>query len=162
MQTQTETILFQESKLAAEDLAEQSETTRTLTANEQRRTRADVLNAVADAASGCNDAISTQVENTSARNEAANEKTRTQISEVLEKNQEIMRQEINGLHRGLRQIQLEIDRKAEELKQIIIKTSSTREGPDRNFLREKGKSATVVLMSLRELYKALEVFATHI
>ena len=155
----TETILYQGFESAAANLAAQTETTRTLTANEQRETRADVLNAVADAATGYNDALSTHVENISARIEQGNEKTQAQISMVLENNQEIMRQQINGLQRGLHQLQLEIDRKTEELKEIINKVNTTREGPDQTLLREKGKSATVVLMSLRELYKALEVFA---
>ena len=140
-------------------MAEQSETTRRLTANEQRETRANVLKAVADATSGYNDAVSTQAEDICTRIEQANDNTRAQISKVLEKNQETMRQEINGLQRGLHQLQLEIDRKTEELKEIIIKVNTTREGPDRKKLREMGNSATVVLMSLRELYKALEVFA---
>lgn len=153
---QTETILSQEFESAAANLAEQSETTRTLTANEQRETRANVLSAVADAASAYNDAIFTQVEYVSARVEQANDNSRAQISKVLEKNQETMRQEINGLQRGLYQLQLEIDRKTEELKEIIIKVNTTREGPDRELLRKMGNSATVVLMSLHELYKALE------
>ena len=158
---QTETLLSQEFESAAANLAEQSETTRTLTANEQRETRANVLSAVADAASGHNDAISTQVGNISARIEQVNDDTRAQISKVLEKNQETMRQEINGLQRGLNQLQLEIDRKTEELKEIIIKVNTTREGPDRKLLRKMGNSATVVLMSLHELYKDLEVFSTQ-
>ncbi|KAM0802013.1 hypothetical protein BDR22DRAFT_888067 [Usnea florida] len=152
----TETILSQEFESAAANLAAESETTRTLATNEQRKTRADVLNAIADVASNYNYANSTQVENISVRIEQGNEKAQAQISKVLEKNQETMRQEINGLQRGLHQLQLEIDRKTEELKEIIIKISTTREGPNRKKLREMGNSATVVLTSLRELYKALE------
>ena len=157
----TETIIAQEFGSAAANLAEQSETTRTLTANEQRETRANVLSAIGDAASGNNDAISTQAGNISARIEQANDNTRAQISKVLEKNQETMRQEIKELQRGLHQLQLEIDKKTEELKEIIIKVNTTREGPHRKLLRNMGNSATVVLMSLHELYKALEVFATQ-
>lgn len=158
---QTETILSQEFESAAAKLAEQSETTRALTAEEQQRTRTDVLNAVADAASGYDDAISTEAKSISARIEEANENTRAQITEILDRNQEIMKQEINGLQRGLRQLQLENDRKAEELKEIVIKINTTREGPDRKLLREMGNSAIVVLISLHELYKALEVLATR-
>ena len=76
---------------------------------------------------------------------------------MLDRNQEVTKQEISGLQRGLRQLQLEIDRKAEELKEIVIKINATREGPDRKLLREIGYSATVVLMSLHEPYKALQV-----
>ena len=152
----TEVILSREFESAAANLAAQSETTRTLATNEQRETRADVLNAIADVTSSYNDAISIQVEKISARIEQGNEKAQAQISKVLEKNQETMRQDINGLQRGLHQLQLEIDRKTEELKEIIIKVNTTREGPDRNKFREMGDSATVVLMSLRELYKTLD------
>ena len=162
LHTQTETILSQEFESAAANLAEQSETTRTLTAKEQERSRIEILSAIADTASGHNNALSTQAENISARIEGANENALAQITETLERKQEIMKQEINGLQRGLGQLQLEIDRKAEELKEIIIKISTTREGPDRNLLREMGNSATVVLMSLHELYKALQVLSARL
>lgn len=162
LHTQTETMLSQEFVSAAANLAEQSETTRTFTAKEQERSRTEVLNAIADAASGYDDALSTETENISAQIEEARENTRAQITEILDRNQETMKQEINGLQRGLRQLQLEIDRKAEELKEIIIKISTTREGPDRNLLREMGNSATVVLMSLHELYKALQVLSARL
>lgn len=72
-----------------------------------------------------------------------------------------MKQEINGLQRGLRQLQLEIDRGEEEFKDIVIKINTTREGPHRKLLREMGDSATVVLTSLHELYEALEVLVTR-
>ena len=70
-----------------------------------------------------------------------------------------MKQEINGLQRGLRQLQLEIDKKTEELKKVVIKMNNTREGPDRKLLKKVGNSATVVLISLHELFRALQVLA---
>lgn len=75
LHTQTETILTQEFESATTNLSEQSEKTRALTAKEQQRTRMEVLNAVADAASGYDDAISSNTKNVSARIEEANENT---------------------------------------------------------------------------------------
>ncbi|KAF6226296.1 hypothetical protein HO133_009162 [Letharia lupina] len=70
-----------------------------------------------------------------------------------------MKQEINGLQRGLRQLQLEIDREEEEFKEIVIKINTTREGPHRKLLRELGDSTTVVQMSLHDLNEALETMS---
>ena len=159
LHAQTEMILNREFESAAVNLSEQSRTTRALTTKEHERSRTDVLNAIADAASGYDDALSTEAENISACIEEANQTTRAQITKTLNRNQDIMKQEIYGLQRGLRQLQLEIDRKAEELKEIVLKINTTREGADRKLLRTMGNSATVVLMSLHELYKALEVSA---
>ena len=97
LHTQTETILSQEFESAAENLAEQSETTRTFTAKEQERSRTEVLNAITDATYGYDDALSTETENILAQIEEARENTRAQITELLDRNQETMKQEINGL-----------------------------------------------------------------
>ena len=160
LHAQNESILNREFKSAAVNLAEQSRVTRTFTANEHEKSRTETLNAIADAASGYDNALSTETENISARIEAATENTRAQITETMDRNQAITKQQIIGLQRGLRQLQLEIDRKTEELKEIMLKINTTREGPDRKCLKEIGNSATVVLMSLLELYKALQVRAT--
>ena len=157
LHTRTETILNHEFESVTAILVEQIEATRTLAAKEQDRSRTEVLDAIANATSGYDSALSIKAEDISCQIGEANENTRAQITEILDRNQEIMKQEINGLQRGLRQLQLEIDRKAEDLKEIIIKINTTREGSDRTLLREMGNSATVVLMSLHELYKALEV-----
>ena len=160
LHAQSESILNREFKSVAVNLAEQSRATRTLTANEHQKSRTETLNAIADAASGYDDSLSTEVENISARIEAASENTRAQITETMDRNQAIIMQQITGLQRGLDQLQLEIDKKTEELKEIVHKINITREGPDRKWLKEMGNSATVVLMSLLELYKALQVGAT--
>ena len=159
LHVQTKRILNHEFESAAANLAEQSQTARTLTTKEHERSLTEVLNTIANAASGCGDTLSTEAENISARMEEGNENTRAHITEILDRNQETMMQEINGLQRGLRQLQLEIDRKTEELKEIVIKINTTHEGPHRRSLKEMGNSATVVLMSLHELYNALQVFA---
>lgn len=158
LHTQTETILSQELESAAASIAEQSEATRALTAKEQQRTRIEVLEAVADAASGYDDALSIEAENISSRIVEGNENTRIQISKMVERNQEIMKQEISGLQRGLHQLELEIDKKVEELKEILTKINTTREGPKRNTLKKLGNSAAVVLMSLYKLHSALQVY----
>ena len=162
LHAQTHSILNHEFDSAAANLAEQSRKTRTLTAKEQERSRTEVLNAIADAASGYDEALSTEAENILTRIEEASEDTRAQITEVLDRNQAIMKQEIDGLQRGLLQLQLEINRKMEERKDVVIKINSTREGLDRKILKELGNSATVVLMSLHELYKSLQILATCI
>ena len=160
LHAQNESTLNREFKSAAVNLAEQSRATRTLTANEHEKSRTETLNAIADAASGHNDNLSTEAENISARIEAASETTRAQITETMDRNQAIMEQQITGLQHGLRQIELELKRKTEVLKEIVLKIDTTREGPDRKRLKEMGNSATVVLMSLLELYKALQVRTT--
>lgn len=160
LHAQTEMILNHKFESAAVNLSEQSRTIRALTTKEHERSRTEVLNAITDAASGYDDALSTEAENISARIEEANQKIRAQITETLDRNQDVMRQEIDGLQRGFRQLQIEIDRKTEELKEILFKISTTREGRDRNLLKGRGNSVTVVLMSLHELYKALQVRAS--
>ena len=149
--------MSREFKSATVNLVEQSRATRTLTANEHEKSRSETLNAIAHAASGHDEALSTEAEHISARIEAASENTRAQITETMDRNQAILKQQITGLQRGLRQLELEIDRKTEELKEIVLKINNTREGPDRKWLQRMGNSATVVLMSLLELYKALQV-----
>ena len=129
--------------------------------NEHEKSRTETLNAIADGASGYADALSTEAENLSARIEVASENTRAQITETMDRNQAIVEQQITGLQRGLRQLQLEIDVKTEELKEIMQRINTTHEGPHRQCLKKIGTSATVVLMSLLELYKALEVRATY-
>lgn len=160
LHAQNESILDREFKSATVNLVEQSQATRTVTANEHEKSRTETLNAIADAAYGYDDALSTEAGNICARIEVANESTQAQITETMDKNQAIMKQEIIGLQRGLRRLQLEIDGKTEELKEIMLKIDTTPEGPHRKLLRKMGTSATVVLMSLIELYKALQVRAT--
>ena len=160
LHAQTKRILNHEFESAAANLAEQSQTARTLTTKEHERSRTEVLNAIADAASGYDDTLSTEAENISARMEEGNEKTRAYVTEILDRNQETTMQEISGLRQELHQVELKIDTNTEELKEILNKINTTPEGPHRRSLREMGNSATVVLMSLHELYKALQVFAT--
>ena len=162
LHAQTESILNNGFDSAAANLVEQTRTTRTFTAKEQERSRSEILNAVANAASGYDDALSTGVENISTRIDEANKNTRVQITESLDRNQAIIKQEIHGLQRGLRQLELEIDRQMEELKKMVIKINNTHEGPDRKMLEKMGNSATVVLISLHELYEALQVRPTCI
>ena len=102
------------------------------------------------------------MENISTRINEANENTRVQITESLDRNQTTMKQEIHKLERKLRQLKLEIHKKIEELKKIIINISKTPEGPDRKILEKMGNSATVILISLHELYEALRVRPTYI
>ncbi|KAL9075543.1 MAG: hypothetical protein Q9161_001615 [Pseudevernia consocians] len=102
----------------------------------QQRTRTEVLNDVADAASRHDDAISTEAENISDGIEKANENTRAQITVILDRNQEETKQTINRLQGRLYQLQLETDRKVEDLKEIVIKINIPR-AKDRNPERER-------------------------
>ena len=155
---QSEEILHHNLESAVITIAEQSNATRILTTEEHERSWTNVLNAIADAASDSDHALSREAASITVRVEEANEISRVQISESLDRNQEIMKQEIKGLQRGLSQLQLEIDGKIEELKEIRIKIDTT----DRKALKKIGNSANAALMSLHELYRALQVFATMI
>lgn len=97
LHTRTETILNHEFESVAANLVEQSEATRTLATKEQERSRSEVLDAIFNATSGYDSALSTKAEDISCQIEEANENTRAQITEILDRNQEIMKQEINGL-----------------------------------------------------------------
>lgn len=157
LQTQTRLQLAQDIETAAANLQGQNERTHSITTNEQQRTRTEVLTAIADMSSEYDHALCAQGEGLSAHIEKQNEYTRTQIVGKLDTNQEIMKQEIHGLQRGLYQLQIEIDRKVEELKELVVKINATREGPERHSLKERGNSATIIIMSLGELYKSLQV-----
>ena len=85
---------------AAANLAEQSEATRALTAEEQQRTRTEVLAAIANLASRYEDALSKEAETISARSLERNQNSRCRITKMVDWNQEIMMQKINGLQRG--------------------------------------------------------------
>ena len=79
------------------------------------------------------------------------------IAGLMETNQEVVKQQINDPQRGLQQLQTEIDRKVEELKDLVVKINTTREGPERQSLKERGNTANVTLISLYGLYQSLQV-----
>lgn len=63
--------------------------------------------------------------------------TRVEFTKKLDVNQEYIAHEITGLKRGLLQLELDIYRNFEELKNLVIKMNNTREGPDRQLLKVK-------------------------
>jgi len=150
--------LTQEIESAASKLEKQNERTVTLTVSGKRRSRAEILDAVSDAASGHAQELYTNVTNVSTRIGEENQATRAQVEDLVDVIQEVMKQEIHGLQQGLRQLEKEIDRKVDELKDLVIKINTTRKGLDRQFFRDKGNSVNVILMSLYELFKSLQVF----
>ena len=48
-----------------------------------------------------------------------------------------MAHEITAIKRGLLELELDIDGKFEELKNLVIKMNNTREGPDQQLLKVK-------------------------
>ena len=158
LHTRTQDVLRQEIESTTVLLEEQNERNRTIAANEDQKSRTEVLSAIAGAVCEQDRAISAEGQNVSTKVGEEHQHTRAEIAERLDMNQEFMTQEITGLKRGLRQLELEIDRKVEELKSLVIMINTTREGSDRQLLKAKGNSATVVLMSLHELYNSLKVF----
>lgn len=157
---QTQNIVTQEIDALASHLEQQNEGIRALTAEEGQQSRAQILDAVADAAIMHDNAFSSESGKIKAtiRDETAN--SRAHIAGLMETNQEVVKQQINDLQRGLQQLQIEIDRKVEELKDLVVKINTTREGPERQSLKERGNTANVTLISLYGLYQSLQVPAS--
>ena len=88
---------------------------------------------------------------------SANADTRAAIIDLVQSNNGAMKQEINELQHGLQKLQIEISRKVDELKDLVLKINSTAEGAERRLLRKRGNTVTVTLMSLYELYGSLQV-----
>ena len=86
-----------------------------------------------------------------------NADTRAAMTDLAQLNHEIMKEEINELQHGLQKLQVEIGRKVDELKDLVLKIDSTAEGAERRLLRKRGNTVTVTLMSLNELYGSLQV-----
>lgn len=88
---------------------------------------------------GHDHALTSNTEKISARIGENVANTRAQLTGVLDANQEVMKQEISGLKRGLHLLQLVIDRKLEELKDFVIMINTTDDGPNRQSLKKKGE-----------------------
>lgn len=156
----TQLTLTQEIGSAASKLEGQNERTLALTVSEQQRSQAEILAAITDANSAQSRESQTSIVKVFTRVKEENEGTRTQIVDLFDANQEVMEQRVRGLERGLRHLEKEINRRADELKDLVMKINTTREGPDRRLLRDKGNSVNVILMSLYELYASLQVIGS--
>ncbi|ERF71059.1 hypothetical protein EPUS_03339 [Endocarpon pusillum Z07020] len=111
IQKQTQNIVTQEIDALAFNLDQQNEGIRALTADEGHQSQAQILDAVADAATMHVNAFSSESGKIKAtiRDETAN--SRAHIAGLMETNQEVVKQQINDLQRRLQQLQIEIDRK---------------------------------------------------
>jgi hypothetical protein len=163
LQTQTQKTVAREINALANKLEQQVERTRARTTDEQQQqqqqSQFQVIDAIADAATMHNHALSLGTENISATIEKETASTRFHIAGLVEANQEVMKTEIHELKRGLQQLQSEIDRKHAELKDLVVKINTTHEGPKRQLMKNRGNAATVTLISLYELYGNLQVLA---
>ena len=104
----------------------------------------------ADGILNASESVHIAVKNTSAD-------TRAAITDLVQSNHGVMKQEINELQHGLQELKIEIGRKVDELKDLVLKIDSTAEGAERRLLRKRGNTVTVTLMSLHELYESLQV-----
>jgi NADH dehydrogenase/NADH:ubiquinone oxidoreductase subunit G len=163
LQTQTQKTVAREINALTNKLEQQVERTRARTTDEQQQqqqqSQFQVIDAIADAATMHNHALSLGTENINATIEKETASTRVHIAGLVEANQEVMKTEINELKRGLQQLQSEIDRKHAELKDLVVKINTTQEGPKRQLMKKRGNAATVTLISLYELYGNLQVLA---
>jgi hypothetical protein len=174
LQTQTQKTVACEINALANKLEQQIERTCTRTTDEQQhqqqeqqqqqrqeqqQSQCQVIDAIADAATMHNQTLSLGTENINDTIKKETGSTRVHIAGLVETNQEVMKNEINELKRGLQQLQSEIDRKLAELKDLVIKIDTTHEGPKRQLMKKRGNAATVTLISLYELYRNLQVLA---
>jgi hypothetical protein len=134
LHTRTQDVLKQEIETTTVLLKEQNEQHHTIVTNEGRESRTEVLDAIAGAVCEQDRAISAGGQKVSSEVREEHQHTRAEITKRLDVNQEHMAQEITGLKRGLRQLELDLDRNFEELKSLLIKMNNTREGPDRQLL----------------------------
>ena len=94
-----------------------------------------------------------------ARVDDGHEENCARIFDKLEINHDVMKQKIHGLQHSLQRLQLEIEQKTNELKDLVAKIGATREGPERHLLKDRGNKFMFILMSLPELQKGLQVIA---
>ena len=140
-----------------EKSARDSERMHSLVAQEQHRSHHEVLDALSEQTIEQNRQLSAITDGCSAANLREHASTRDLITDKLNKSQEVMRQEIEGLEQGLSRLQQEIYEKLDELKRLVVKINTTAEGPRREAMKESSTSVTMALMSLHELYDSLQV-----
>ncbi|KAL6714010.1 hypothetical protein ACLMJK_008504 [Lecanora helva] len=160
LHAQTQHHINQDIASATRNLETQTEILHNKSISEEQKTRVEILDAISIAAT-TNDRSLDELHqsNRDVSHSIIKENHNTQVAIVdkLDSNQEVMRHEIRGLQTGLEQLKLEIDRKTEELKVLVIKIGTTPEGPRRKSLRGQGNYLHTILMSLHELYDRLQV-----
>ena len=123
----------------------------------QKAVHVELLDAIDHAAATNADDILSASESVHAVVKNANADTRAAITDQIQTNHEVMKQEINELQQGLQKLEIEISRKVDELKDLVLKIDSIAEGAERRLLRKRGNTVAVTLMSLYELYRSLQV-----
>jgi predicted nucleic acid-binding Zn-ribbon protein len=103
------------------------------------------------------DTVNSSTLDTASKIEEQHELTRRDIVDALEREHETIKGDVAELRRSLHQLHAEMERRAKELKSIILQIDRTRKDKERRSLQKKGNSISVILMSLHTLYQELQV-----
>ncbi|KAL8795924.1 MAG: hypothetical protein Q9195_001668 [Heterodermia aff. obscurata] len=122
----------------------------------QRAAHVELIGAIEHATASNADSILNANESVHMALKDENLDTRVAIRDIARSNNEAMKQEISELQHGLQKLQIEIGKKVDELKDLVLKINSAAEGAERRLLRKRGNTVTVTLMSLYELYRSLQ------
>ena len=130
----------------ANTISQYNEQAQAITIN-QKAVHLELLDAVEDGtATNTNDILNVS-ESVHIAVKDTNADTRAAITDLVQSNHEVMKQEFNELQHGLQKLHIEISRKVDELKDLVLKIDSTAEGAERRLLRKRGNTVTVTLMS---------------
>jgi hypothetical protein len=124
---------------------------------QHEQTRLEIIDAVDGATTIQQASINSSAIATALKVEEQHELTRRDITVALEREHEVIKQDVAGLQRSLQQLHAEMERRAQELKSIILQIDRTRKEEERRSLQKKGNSISVILMSLHTLYQELQV-----
>ena len=156
LQMERHLAMSQQIDALANTISQQDEQVRARTIS-QKVAHVELLEAIDHATATNTDGILDASESVHIAVTDENANTRAVITDLVQSNHEVMKQEIHELQHGLQRLQVEIDRKVDELKDLVLKINSTAEGAERRLLRKRGNTVTVTLMSLYELYRSLQV-----
>lgn len=154
---QTERTILEEIEIVTVHVNEQNKEQRRMTDEELHRSRTDMLSAIEVATSAQSQKVTSEAKYVSEKVGQEGEYIRSHIATNIDVNHAVLSEHIAELQQGLHHIELEMDRKTQELKAILHKLSTTRNETERNRLKVLGNSATVVLVSLEGLYRTLRV-----
>src|ERR1700722_12036067 len=94
---------------------------------------------------------------TDARVTQQHELTRAEILAVLNSNQASLTEDVSGLQRSIKQLEIEMQRRTEELTDLIRQTHLARRQAERRALTERGSAVTVIIVSMENLATELKV-----
>ena len=157
LRTDIQDTLSQEIDAATAKFEAHSQKNHSDNAVKQEQTRTQLLNVITGAASVNDRALYTNTNSLVLRVGRESENTRLEIGNRIAASHDVMKEEISRLQRNLYQLEVEMNTKVEELKELVIKINTTPEDPERQSLNIRGNLATIIIMSLRELYKSLQV-----